>query len=102
MKLITQMKKTKINDFNIYEILEEYKPNDSIFDEDDLHVKRLKSIIYNDLDETERRIILVYAELESTRQCKEVFGVGHTTIFLKIKEIQNKIIQKYKELYDNC
>lgn len=76
---------------NIYEILEEYKPNDSIFDEDEENIRRIKKIIYNSLDETDRRIILEYAEIGNSRDCAALFKVSPTTIYLRIKEIQNKI-----------
>lgn len=80
---------------NIYEILEEYKPNDSIFDEDEENIRRIKKIIYNSLDETDRRIILEYAEIGNSRDCAALFKVSPTTIYLRIKEIQKKIKDEY-------
>ena len=78
-------------EMNIYQILDEYKPNDSIFDEDDELIKKLKKIIYTKLDETDKRIILEYAEIGNSRDCAKLFKVSPTTIYLRIKEIQNKI-----------
>lgn len=80
---------------NIYEILEEYKPNDSIFDEDEENIRRIKKIIYNSLDETDRRIILEYAEIGNSRDCAALFKVSPTTIYLRIKEIQKKIKDEF-------
>lgn len=78
-------------EMNIYQILDEYKPNDSIFDEDEDEIRKLKKIIYTKLDETDRRIILEYAEIGNSRDCAKLFKVSPTTIYLRIKEIQNKI-----------
>lgn len=88
-------------EMNIYQILDEYKPNDSIFDEDDDKIRKLKKIIYNNLDETERRIILEYAEIGNSRDCAKLFKVSPTTIYLRIKEIQNKIKSYLENEYNN-
>lgn len=93
MKNIKEKYENELN--SIYDILDMYRPNDSIFDEDDEDIKKLKKIIYNKLDETDRRIILEYAEIGNTRDCAKLFKVSHTTIYLKIKEIQNKIKNEY-------
>lgn len=78
-------------ELSIYGILDEYQPNDSIFDDDDEIIKKIKKIIYTKLDETDRRIILEYAEIGNSRDCAKLFKVSPTTIYLRIKEIQNKI-----------
>lgn len=88
-------------EMNIYQILDEYKPNDSIFDDDDDKIRKLKKIIYNNLDETERRIILEYAEIGNSRDCAKLFKVSPTTIYLRIKEIQNKIKSYLENEYNN-
>lgn len=88
-------------EMNIYQILDEYKPNDSIFDEDDEKIRKLKMIIYSKLDETERRIILEYAEIGNSRDCAKLFKVSPTTIYLRIKEIQNKIKSFLENEYNN-
>lgn len=88
-------------EMNIYQILDEYKPNDSIFDEDEEKIRKLKKIIYNNLDETERRIILEYAEIGNSRDCAKLFKVSPTTIYLRIKEIQNKIKSYLENEYNN-
>lgn len=88
-------------EMNIYQILDEYKPNDSIFDEDEDKIRKLKKIIYNKLDETERRIILEYAEIGNSRDCAKLFKVSPTTIYLRIKEIQNKIKSYLENEYNN-
>lgn len=85
------MKKFEISEFNIYDVLSEYEPNDDIFDSDEIKIKSIKKIIFNSLDETERRIILSYAEIGNSRDCAKLFKVSPTTIYLKIKDIQNKI-----------
>lgn len=85
---------TKID---IYEIEDTYKPIDDIFNMDDHSIDKLKRIIYYYLSDTERRIILAYTELGNLRDCAKLFNIGKTTVFTRIKDIQNKI----KLLYYN-
>ena len=91
MQMKTIKQRYEEAELNIYQILDEYKPNDSIFDEDEDEIRKLKKIIYTKLDETDRRIILEYAEIGNSRDCAKLFKVSPTTIYLRIKEIQNKI-----------
>lgn len=78
-------------EFNIYRTIDEFRPNYDIFDEDEIEIKNIKKVIFNELDETERRIILSYAEIGNIRDTAKLFMVSSTTIWSKIKEIQNKI-----------
>lgn len=84
---------TKID---IYEIEDTYKPIDDIFSTDEHSVDKLKRIIYYYLNDTERRIILTYTELGNLRECAKLFNVSTTTIWTRIKDIQNKIILLYR------
>lgn len=79
------------NDFNIYEVMDEYAPDYSIFDEDSDDIRKIKRIIFNELSETERRIILSYAQLGNIRDTAKLFQVSSTTIYTEIKKIRNKI-----------
>lgn len=75
-------------------ILEDYKPDEDIFNEEDDKIHRIKQIIYNDLDEVDRRCLLMYAELGSLRKLGNELGVSVSSAFIKIKSIQNKIYDK--------
>lgn len=89
-------KKTKyelIKSLDIYSLEDEYKPSNDIFDEDDILYKKLKKIIQDTLDDTERRILITYAELGNYRDTAKVFSVSTTTIFNKIRDIRIKIIK---------
>lgn len=77
----------------IYALEDEYKPSDDIFSEDDILYSNLKKIICNDLNETERRIILSYAEIGNIRDTAKLFRVSPTTIWNQIKNIRIKIIK---------
>lgn len=81
----------KDTDFDIYAVLSEYAPTDDVMSEDDTLTRNLKTVIYRRLDETERRIILAYAELGSIRDTARLFRVSPTTIWLRIQQIRNKI-----------
>lgn len=79
------------SDFNIYEVMDEYALDYSIFDEDSDDIRKIKRIIFNKLSETERRIILSYAQLGNIRDTAKLFQVSSTTIYTEIKRIRNKI-----------
>lgn len=85
------MKRT-MTTIDIEEILDDYRPNDDdIFNEDTEEMKKLKKIIYTNLDEVDRRVILLYAELGSLRKLGSILGVSASSAFLKIKTIKKKI-----------
>lgn len=80
--------------FNIYDVEDEYRPDDGIFSDDDIEIHRLKHIIYDDLNETERRILLAYVELGSIQKCARLFKVSPSTIWNRIRDIKMKINNK--------
>ncbi len=72
-------------------ILEEYRPNEDIFCEDSDRVRRLKFVIYNCLNEIDRRVILLYSELGTQRKLARELGVSASTVNKLLKEIKRKI-----------
>ena len=82
------------NVINIYDVEDEYRPDDGIFSDDDITIHRLKHIIYDDLNETERRILLAYVELGSIQKCARLFKVSPSTIWNRIRDIKSKINNK--------
>lgn len=92
--------KTKISKktpkVNIKEIFQEYMVNDDIFCDDETNA--IKQVIWNVLDETERRLILVYAELGSMRDTAVQFGCSPSLICKYVGEIREKI--KDNLIYD--
>ena len=84
-----------MNKLDIKEILEDYQPSDDIFNDEDELINKLKHIIYLKLNEVDKRIILMYAELKSLRKLGMELGISVSSAWLKIKEIRDKI---YKEL----
>ena len=75
---------------DIDKILEEYKPDNSLFTEEDEDINKLKNIIYS-LTEPEKRIILLYAELGTFRKLGKELGVSTSSAYLKVLDIRNKI-----------
>ena len=78
---------------NINEIIEDYRPDNDIFSQEDKRINQLKNIIYNNLDEVDRRIILIYAETGSLRKLGKELGVSPSTALFKIREIRKKIYE---------
>lgn len=82
--------------FDIYAVLDYYAPCDDVLSEDDILVQRIKKIVYTRLNETDRRILLAYAELGSLRQTAKLFKVSTSTIWLKIQQIRKQILDYLK------
>lgn len=79
---------------DIYKILETYAPDTDIFSEEDEIITKIKDIIYNDLDEVDRRLILMYAHLGSLRKLATEIGVSSSATQQKIKQIKQRIYDK--------
>lgn len=75
------------------EILNEYSPNRDIFSEDSELIQRIKWIIFNRLNETDRRIILMYAEYKSYAKVAQKLFTSTTTAYLKVKKIKEEILK---------
>lgn len=74
-------------------ILEEYLPDDDLFSSEDARMNALKHIIYEKLSETDKRVILLYAELGSQREVGRKLGVSASTVNILIKRIRNEILK---------
>ena len=83
----------QLKPLNIKEIESEYKPDTSIWRIDDNKMHRLKNVI-QDLNEIDRRIILLYAETGSQREVAKALGVSVATTNGIIKRIREEIISK--------
>ena len=77
----------------IEEILEDYKPDNTIWSNEDERVNAIKNVIYTKLDEVDRRIIILYAELGSLRKLGKELGISASSAYLKIKDIKKKILE---------
>ena len=75
----------------IEEILEDYKPDNTIWSNEDERVNAIKNVIYTKLDEVDRRIIILYAELGSLRKLGKELGISASSAYLKIKQIKGNI-----------
>lgn len=90
-----------MTNINLKDIYEDYAEDTSIFNEEDDRVAKLKHIIFNDLDEIDRRIILLYVEYQSLRKLAATLKVSTTTAYYKVKEIKQKIMDKYEKKDDD-
>lgn len=93
-------KKEERPDIDIASILEEYAPDRSVFRDEGEKAHRTKVAVFRDLDETDRRIILVYAHLGNVRDTAEVFRVSSTTIWNRIRQIRERIKKTVGEYED--
>lgn len=90
-----------MENISLKDIYEDYAEDTTIFNEEPDKVRLVKHIIFNDLDEVDRRIILLYSELESLRKLAAELKVSTTTAYYKVKEIKQKIMGKYDEIKDD-
>ncbi len=88
------MKTVKKNTVNIMEILQTYKIDDDIMTDEEEIIQKIKFIIWNYLDETERRILLLYATLGSMRKTGSELGCSASTVYIWVKKIREKITSK--------
>lgn len=75
----------------ITEILEEYQEDKSIFSKETDQFRRIKSIIWHNLSDVERRILLLYAERGNMRDTASELNVSPSTICIYINNIRQKI-----------
>lgn len=75
-------------------IIDEYQPDDDIFSDEDDRTNKLKHIIYDYLDEVDRRCLLMYAELGSLRKLGNELGISASSAYIKIKAIKETIYDK--------
>lgn len=83
----------------IEQLEEDYAPNDDIFTEEDPKVNYIKHLVYEELSDPAKKILLLYAELGSLRKVGKYLGVSATTVYWYIKALRKTIKEKLKE-YD--
>lgn len=76
---------------NLKELMETYRPQWDILTQEDLRTLMLKTVIFEDLTEVERRVILLYVELQSQRKLGKLMGLSAATVNKILKEIKQKI-----------
>jgi len=80
------------------EIKSDYAFDPSVFNEDEERVSKVKYIIDTYLNQVDKTIILLYADLGSYRELGKLMGLSHTTIRKEVLRIKNNILQIYKTL----
>lgn len=77
---------------NIKEIMGEYMPcEEDLFSDDPYNLLKIKHIIFNILNESERRILILYAEFGSMRKVADITHLSLGTIHKYINGIRKKI-----------
>lgn len=77
------------------EIYSDYLPDDSVFSEETEEINHLKHIIFDKLTESERRIIILYTELQSVRKVAKLLFISPSSAWNEISRIKKKILQIY-------
>lgn len=95
------MKRTK-EKRKIEDILEDYKYNDDIFNEENDLINYIKRAL-NELPQSNKYIMLLYADDASLKKTSERLNISKTPLYNELKRLRKIIIKKienYKE-YDN-
>ena len=80
---------------NIQELYEDYLETDDVFTDEPQKITRLKYIIFHKLTEPERRIILLYTELQSIRKVAKLLNVSPASAWISINDVKTKIKKEY-------
>ena len=83
---------------NLKNVMEDYKPDYSIWREDDEDMMMLKRAL-DSLEESDRIIFVLYAEWGSLRKVGKKLGVSHSIIYKNISRIKRQI---YDYIKANC
>lgn len=79
----------------IQQIYNDYLPDNSIWSEEEDKVRKVKNIVFHKLTEADRRIILLYADLQSLRKLGKMLGISTASACITVqrirKEIQNNL-----------
>lgn len=73
---------------DIKRILNDYKPNTTIWNEDTNEVHQLKQA-FQALNDSDKIIFLLYVEYGSLRKVGKDVGVSHTIVYKEITRIKN-------------
>ena len=87
-------KEEKTDKIEINDLYQDYALIEDIFNDEDERVHKVKQVIFNRLTESDRRIILLYTELQSLRKLGKALNVPTATAYWCVKEIKDKIISE--------
>jgi len=76
---------------DIEKILDTYKPNEDPFDDDADNVRILKYIIFKELNDIEKRLIILYTEYRSFRKVASSLNISPSTVYIYVNNIRKKI-----------
>ena len=83
---------------NLKKVMEDYKPDETIWREDDDDMLLLKRAL-DSLEDSDRIIFVLYAEWGSLRKVGKKLGVSHSIIYKNISRIKRQI---YDYIKANC
>lgn len=72
---------------NLQKLIEDYEPDYSIFNEDDILIHNIKKAI-DKLPIADKIIFLLYVEYQSLRKVGKLLGVSHSVIYKEINRIK--------------
>lgn len=81
------------------DIAQDYAPAaDPLFNEEDDRVRRIKTIVAEQLEPWERNVILLYADCGSLRKLGKRLDLSHSSVRRIVDDIKKKILREYYEM----
>lgn len=81
------------------DIAPDYAPAaDPLFNEEDDRVRRIKTIVAEQLEPWERNVILLYADCGSLRKLGKRLDLSHSSVRRIVDDIKKKILAAYYEM----
>lgn len=82
-----------IMELKMNDIFEEYAENTDIFSKESDKLRRIKNILWNKLDNTDRTILLLYCETGNLRDAARLLKVSASTLCIKMKHIRKIFLE---------
>ena len=87
-----------LSTFNRFAVEKEYvSHDDDLFNDDDTRVAILKRILSNSLTPSDRKIIVLYAELQSVRDLALILHISPSLAGREVRRVRSIILDEYRK-----
>lgn len=86
--------KQKNMEVKMSDLFQEYAEDDSIFNKESDRLRNLKHVLWHELNDTDRRILLLYCETGNLRDAAKLLNVSASTLCIKMKTIRKIFLNK--------
>lgn len=80
-----------VNKINVSEFEQDYSYKNTIWNDDDEKMNKIKFILNNQLSLPDKRLFIAYTELQSVRKVAKQIGLSYSTVQIEIQRIRQNI-----------